>query len=124
VPGGTVVNWPKSREALSRGANAYVRLMLRIGVHDATAGFRAYRAQTLRRIGLDGVDSRGYCFQVDLTLRTVQEHLTVAEVPITFTERARGASKMSRAVVAEALLRVTQWGLAGMLGRQRRKSRA
>jgi dolichol-phosphate mannosyltransferase len=121
VPGGTVVNWPKSREALSRGANAYVRLMLRIGVHDATAGFRAYRAQTLRRIGLADVDSRGYCFQVDLTLRTVQERLKVAEVPITFTERERGASKMSRAVVAEALMRVTQWGLAGMLGRKRAK---
>ena len=123
VPGGTVVNWPKSREALSRGANAYVRLMLRIGVHDATAGFRAYRAETLRRIGLDEVDSRGYCFQVDLTLRTVQERLKVSEVPITFTERARGASKMSRAVVGEALLRVTQWGLAGLVGRERHKHR-
>lgn len=123
VPGGTVVNWPKSREALSRGANVYVRLMLRIGVHDATAGYRAYRAQTLRRIGLEHVDSRGYCFQIDLTLRTAQEHLKIAEVPITFTERARGASKMSRAVVAEALLRVTQWGIASLVGRRRRRPR-
>jgi dolichol-phosphate mannosyltransferase len=119
VPGGTTVNWPKSREALSRGANAYVRLMLGTGVHDATAGYRAYRADTLRGIGLDEVMSQGYCFQIDLTLRTVQEGFTVTEVPITFTERARGASKMSRAVVAEALWRVTQWGVAGRLGRRR-----
>jgi len=120
VPGGTTVNWPKSREALSRGANAYVRLMLGTGVHDATAGYRAYRADTLRAIGLDEVVSQGYCFQIDLTMRTVREGFTVTEVPITFTERARGASKMSRAVVAEALWRVTQWGVAGRLGRRRR----
>jgi dolichol-phosphate mannosyltransferase len=120
VPGGTTVNWPKSREALSRGANAYVRLMLGIGVRDATGGYRAYRADTLRALGLEQVESQGYCFQVDLTLRTVQEGFAVAEVPITFTERARGASKMSRAVVAEALWRVTQWGVAGRLGRRRR----
>ncbi len=119
VRGGTTVNWPRSREALSRGANAYVRLMLRIGVHDATGGYRAYRAQTLRVIGIDDVDSQGYCFQVDLTLRTVQQGCTVTEVPITFTERTRGASKMSRAIVVEALWRVTQWGLAGRLGRAR-----
>ena len=120
VPGGTTVNWPKSREALSRGANAYVRLMLSIGVRDATGGYRAYRADTLRALGLTEVESQGYCFQIDLTLRTVQEGFAVAEVPITFTERARGASKMSRAVVAEALWRVTQWGVAGRLGRRRR----
>jgi len=123
VPGGTVVNWPKSREILSRGANIYVRMMLGIGVHDATAGFRAYRAGTLHAIGLDDVDSQGYCFQVDLTLRTAERGLVIREVPITFTERARGASKMSQAVVAEALWRVAQWGVAGRLGRRRRPSR-
>jgi dolichol-phosphate mannosyltransferase len=123
VPGGTVVNWPKSREILSRGANVYVRMMLGIGVHDATAGFRAYRAGTLRAIGLEDVDSQGYCFQVDLTLRTAERNLVIREVPITFTERARGASKMSQAVVAEALWRVAQWGVAGRLGRRRRPSR-
>ena len=122
VPGGTVVNWPKSREILSRGANIYVRMMLGIGVHDATAGFRAYRADTLRAIGLDQIDSQGYCFQVDLTLRTSEHGFTIREVPITFTERARGASKMSRAVVAEALWRVAQWGVAKRLGRRRRPS--
>lgn len=113
VPGGTVVNWPKSREALSRGANLYVKLMLGIGVRDATGGYRAYRADVLRAMNLDEVDSQGYCFQIDLTLRTVEQGLRVAEVPITFTERARGASKMSRAIVVEALLSVTRWGLSG-----------
>jgi dolichol-phosphate mannosyltransferase len=119
VPGGTVVNWPKSREALSRGANVYVRLMLRISVHDATAGYRAYRASTLRAIGLQQVESQGYCFQVDLTQRAAQAGLRITEVPITFTERARGASKMSRAVIAEALWRVAVWGIGARLGRRR-----
>lgn len=120
VPGGTTVNWPKSREFLSRGANTYVRLMLRIGVHDATGGYRAYRASTLRAIGLDEVESQGYCFQIDLTLRTKESGREITEVPITFTERARGASKMSRAVIAEALIRVAQWGVAGWFGKRRR----
>ena len=122
VPGGTVVNWPKSREALSRGANIYVRLMLGISVRDATGGYRAYRAQTLREIGLEDVSSQGYCFQIDLTLRTIERAGKVIEVPITFTERARGASKMSRAIVFEALWRVGRWGLAGRRGGRRRAS--
>jgi dolichol-phosphate mannosyltransferase len=116
VPGGTVVNWPKSRQALSRGANIYVRLMLGIAVRDATGGYRAYRARTLGEIGLADVDSQGYCFQIDLTLRTIERGGTVTEVPITFTERARGASKMSRAIVFEALWRVAKWGLTGRRG--------
>jgi dolichol-phosphate mannosyltransferase len=111
VRGGTVRNWPRSREVLSRAGNAYARIMLRLSVHDATGGYRAYRAATLRRIGLGEVRSQGYCFQIELTLRTVRSGLTVAEVPITFTERARGTSKMSRAIVAEALWRVTLWSV-------------
>ena len=119
VAGGTVRNWPKSREALSRGANTYARLMLRLPIRDATAGFRAYRADTLRTIDLGSVQSQGYCFQIDLTLRAVSAGLTVTEVPITFVDRTRGASKMSRAVMAEAFWRVAQWGLAGRLHRRR-----
>ena len=118
VPGGTVVNWPKSREILSRGANIYVRMMLGIGVHDATAGFRVYRADTLRAIGLDQIDSQGYCFQVDLTLRTSEHGFTIREVPITFTERARGARKRSLAVVAEALWWFARGGGEKGLGRR------
>ncbi|MBG0816734.1 polyprenol monophosphomannose synthase [Planomonospora sp. ID82291] len=120
VPGGKVVNWPGSRELLSRGANVYTRIMLGMPVRDATAGFRAYRASTLEKIGLDDVESQGYCFQVDLTLRTVRHGLRVAEVPITFVERTVGASKMSRDVIAEALWRVTLWGVTGLPRRLRR----
>lgn len=120
IPGGTVRNWPKSREFLSRGANTYARLMLRVPVRDTTAGYRAYRAETLRAIALDTVRSQGYCFQIDLTLRAVNAGLTVLEVPITFIDRARGASKMSRAVMAEAFWRVAQWGVADRLRRRPR----
>ncbi|WP_248963357.1 polyprenol monophosphomannose synthase [Sphaerisporangium perillae] len=120
VPGGELVNWPASRKALSRGANTYVRIMLGVPVRDATAGFRAYRASALGKIVLDEVQSQGYCFQVDLTLRTVRQGLRVTEVPITFVERTVGASKMSRAVFVEALWRVTLWGITGLPRRLRR----
>lgn len=93
MPGGIVRNWPKSREVLSRGGNAYARVMLGIGVRDATGGYRAYRADTLRAIGLDTVESQGYCFQIDMALRAVRAGLTVIEVPITFTERTRGRAR-------------------------------
>ena len=113
VPGGTVVNWPKSREILSRGGNTYARLMLGIKIQDATGGYRAYRASTLRKISLDEVESQGYCFQIDLAMRAIRAGLKVTEVPITFVERVHGTSKMSRAVVAEAFWRVTIWGITG-----------
>ncbi len=116
VPGGKVVNWPFRRELLSRGANIYVRLMLGIPVRDATAGFRAYRAATLRKIGLDDVESQGYCFQVDLTLRTVRNGLRVTEVPIRFVERTVGASKMSGNIMKEALWRITVWASRASTG--------
>lgn len=116
VPGGAVVNWPKSREALSRLGNAYARTVLGIPVRDATGGFRAYRANVLRAIPLDDVRSQGYCFQVDLVLRSIEHGFRVVEVPITFVEREHGASKMSRAIVAEALWRVTVWGVQRRLG--------
>jgi len=123
VPGGKVVNWPLSRELLSRGANTYVRFMLGLPVRDSTAGFRAYRAATLEKIGLDDVQSQGYCFQVDLTLRTVRSGLRVTEVPITFVDRTIGSSKMSRDIVMEALWRVTAWGVRGLPARLRGKRR-
>ena len=86
---------------------------------DATGGYRAYRASALRAISLDTVESAGYCFQIDLTLRMVRAGLRIVEVPITFVERERGASKMSRAIIGEAFLRVAQWGIASRLGRRR-----
>ena len=115
VPGGTVVNWPVSRQLLSKGANLYTRLMLGVRVKDATGGFRVYRAATLRRIGLDGIQSAGYCFQVDMTLRVLQAGLRITEVPITFVERERGASKMSRSVILESFTRIAQWGISARL---------
>ncbi|HEY3685023.1 MAG TPA: polyprenol monophosphomannose synthase [Streptosporangiaceae bacterium] len=112
VRGGRVRNWPLKRELLSRAANLYARVMLGIPVRDATGGYRAFRAATLKRIGLDDVQSQGYCFQVDLAMRTLDDGMRVREVPITFVERVHGASKMSKDVFREALVRVTLWGLA------------
>ena len=111
MKGGSVVNWPLSREALSRGGNLYVRLLLGIRVRDATAGFRVFRRSTLEKIDLDTVQSTGYVFQTELVTRALRAGLVVAEVPIEFIERVRGASKMSGAVAGESMKRVTQWGL-------------
>ncbi|MFI7672558.1 polyprenol monophosphomannose synthase [Actinophytocola sp. NPDC049390] len=111
VPGGKVVNWPKHRYMLSWGANTYARIALGARVKDMTAGFRAYRREALQKIRIDNVASRGYCFQIDLGWRTIEAGFTVVEVPITFTEREHGVSKMSSDVIREALIRVTKWGL-------------
>ncbi|MEU3776172.1 polyprenol monophosphomannose synthase [Streptomyces sp. NPDC032472] len=111
VPGGRVVNWPKSREFLSRGGSTYSRLMLDVPIRDVTGGYRAFRRETLEGLGLAEVASAGYCFQVDLARRAVKAGFRVVEVPITFVEREFGDSKMSRDIVVEALWRVTQWGL-------------
>jgi dolichol-phosphate mannosyltransferase len=116
VPGGRVVNWPRYREMLSRGGNAYTRLALGVPLRDATGGYRAFRADALRRLDLDDVASQGYCFQVDLAWRAVRSGLRVVEVPITFVERVEGTSKMSSAIVLEALVRVTGWGVARRFG--------
>lgn len=111
VRGGKVVNWPMHRELLSRGGNIYTRLWLGMPVSDATGGFRAFRMSALDAIGIDNVQSQGYCFQVDMAWRAVQSGLKVVEVPITFIERVRGESKMDQAIVREALKLVTVWGL-------------
>lgn len=110
VPGGSVVNWPKSREMLSRGGNWYTRKALRLPLRDATGGYRAFRSTALRELDLDGVGSAGYIFQVDLAYRAVRGGLRVKEVPIEFIEREVGTSKMSQSIVTEALWRVTVWG--------------
>jgi dolichol-phosphate mannosyltransferase len=110
VPGGSVVNWPKSRELLSRGGSLYTRMMLGVPMRDATGGYRAFRADTLRKLDLTGVESAGYCFQVELGWRAVKAGMRVREVPIEFVERELGSSKMSQRSVVEALWRVTVWG--------------
>lgn len=117
MPGGDVQQWSWSRTWLSRGGNAYIRAALGMPLRDATSGFRAYRASVLRQIQLGRIASAGYCFQADLTRQVFRSGAHVVEVPITFVERTAGASKMSRAIMFESLLRVTAWGLADR-GRQ------
>ncbi len=117
VPGGSVVNWPKTREFISRGGSWYARWMLGLSVRDVTAGFRAYRSEVLRKIDLSGIESHGYCFQIDMTRRIVAAGYELVEVPIEFRDREFGDSKMSGAIVREAMLKVTEWGFARVFRR-------
>ncbi len=119
VRGGSVVNWPMSRRVLSVGGNVYVRVMLGMSVHDATGGYRVYRASALRRMDLHLVESQGYGFQVDMTWRAVKAGLTVVEVPIEFVERVIGESKMSGHIIQEAMLNVTKWSVTHRVDRLR-----
>ncbi len=119
IPGGEVRNWPRSRRLLSQGGNHYTRIALGLPLHDATGGFRAYRRAVLDAIPLGEVASQGYCFQVDLAWQAWRLGFRIVEVPITFVERERGQSKMSRAIVAEALWRVTWWALRSRRARPR-----
>ena len=112
VKGGEVLNWPKSREVLSRAGNLWTRVALGIPLRDATGGYRVFRRKTLLGLGLDNVASAGYCFQVDIAWRALKAGFRVVEVPITFIEREYGDSKMSQRIVAEALVRTTLWGIA------------
>lgn len=112
VPGGKVVNWPKWREVLSRGGNSYARVMLGLDLGDATGGFRAYRKGVLETIDFDSTTSEGYCFQVEMVGRSLARNYRVLEVPIVFTERTNGVSKMSNSIVLEAFGRIGTWGLS------------
>ncbi|WP_211658490.1 polyprenol monophosphomannose synthase [Phytoactinopolyspora halophila] len=119
VPGGSVVNWARHRELLSRSANLYARLALGIRIRDATGGYRAFTATALEHLDLETIASQGYCFQVDLAWRAVRAGLRVVEVPITFVEREQGQSKMGADIVREALLRVSRWGIEHRLAQLR-----
>lgn len=111
MKGGRVLNYSKSREALSRAANIWVQMAMDIPVHDATGGLNAFRASTLRAIDLDAVaDNKGYAFQIDLTRRVLAAGGTVREVPIEFPDRRFGQSKMSGAIIGEALISTAAWG--------------
>jgi len=109
--GGSVVNWSRRRELLSRAANVWVQAMMNMPVHDSTGGFNAYRASILRRIDLSDVTSKGYSFQVDMTRRVLEAGGLVAEVPIEFQERLSGESKMSGSIIQEALVKTAGWGV-------------
>jgi dolichol-phosphate mannosyltransferase len=106
VDGGGVGDWGALRRAISRGGSAYARLVLGVPVADLTGGFKCFRREVLEAIDLDAVRSKGYAFQVELTYRAVQHGFRVVEVPIVFRDRRVGSSKMSRAIVAEAIWRV------------------
>ncbi|MCX7539844.1 polyprenol monophosphomannose synthase [Corynebacterium antarcticum] len=112
VDGGKVVNWPKQRWLLSKGGNIYISLALGAGLSDMTAGYRAYRRELIESLDLDELSNAGYIFQVDLAWRAVREGFDVREVPITFTEREIGESKLDGSFVKDSLTQVTAWGVA------------
>ena len=120
VPGGGVIGWPLWRKFISRGGSAYARFALGVPVRDMTGGYRAFTAEALERIDLDGVLSQGYCFQIDMLWHAQVAGLRIKEVPITFPERERGNSKMSSGIVVEAMLRVTGWAIGSLPARLRR----
>ncbi|WP_454294747.1 polyprenol monophosphomannose synthase [Salana multivorans] len=121
VAGGGTVNWPWYRQLISRAGTAYPRLILRLPVKDATAGYRVYPAWVLRALPLAEVESHGYAFQVDMTYRVHRMGGRIVEVPITFVERVEGVSKMSRGIVVEAFRNVTRWGVQDIRRRLRRR---
>lgn len=124
VPGGGTRNWPWHRRALSAGGNRYVRLVTGVDVRDGTSGYRAFRRAVLEEIDLQALRSDGYSFQLETLLRAWRAGFVVDEVPITFVERRAGTSKISRAIVLEALWRVLRWGLAGPRQPSRRHPRS
>ncbi|WP_420453723.1 polyprenol monophosphomannose synthase [Ilumatobacter sp.] len=121
VPGGAVVGWPRRRTWLSRWGNRYAAIALGLALNDATAGYRVYRSDALRRIDLGSVRAEGYVFQVEMTYRAVLAGCSVVEVPITFRDRVAGSSKMSGGIVREAFARVTWWSLTDAVSLRRRR---
>ncbi len=115
VKGGKIMNWPAKRYLLSKLGNIYGRLMLRIAIKDATAGFRVYSRQALENAQILNSTSQGYVFQLENSVRVSEAKLSVQEIPITFVEREFGESKMNASIVKEAMLKVTFWGLRGRI---------
>jgi dolichol-phosphate mannosyltransferase len=117
VEDGGIANWSKFREYLSKSANTYANLLLSLGVKDTTSGFRIYTAALVKKMEISTIRSEGYCFQIEMTRRTIARGGSVAEIPITFMERAHGVSKMSFMIALEAVLRITAWGALRLIGR-------
>ncbi len=115
INGGSVVNWPKSRQLLSRAGTRYARLALEIPLHDLTGGFRVYTKELLSQLNLDEMKASGYCYSLEMAMASELAGATMIEVPITFVERINGVSKMSRSIVFEALWRTTLWGISRRL---------
>jgi len=117
IKDGGIANWSKFRQYLSKSANIYANLLLSLGVKDATAGFRIYSSAILKKMEISTIRSEGYCFQIEMTRRALSRGGSVAEVPITFVERAHGVSKMSFTIAVEAVVRITAWGALRLIGR-------
>jgi dolichol-phosphate mannosyltransferase len=116
VPGGGTANWGLIRRLISRGASIYTRVLL-MPIHDATGGFKCFRRHVLESIDLDAIDAAGYVFQIETTYRTLRKGFRVVEVPIRFVDRTAGSSKMSRAIVLEAVWKVPALRLAALARR-------
>jgi dolichol-phosphate mannosyltransferase len=117
VSDGSIENWSKFREYLSKSANRYANLLLSLGVKDTTSGFRIYTSALLKKMEISTIRSEGYCFQIEMTRRASARGGSIAEVPITFIERAHGKSKMSFSIALEAVVRITAWGALRLIGR-------
>jgi dolichol-phosphate mannosyltransferase len=117
VPGGGTRNWGLLRRFISRGGSRYAQVLLQLGIRDLTGGFKCYRREVLERIDLDAIKSLGYAFQIETTYRAIRAGFRVVEVPITFVDREVGGSKMSRAIVAEAVWKVPVLRVRALLGR-------
>jgi dolichol-phosphate mannosyltransferase len=115
IPGGSVVNWPKSRQLLSRSGTRYASIALGIDLADLTGGFRIYSRELLECLNLSQMTATGYCFQIEMALASHLAGARATQVPITFVERINGVSKMSKAIVIEALLQTTRWGVTRRL---------
>ena len=120
IADGAIENWSKFRELLSRSANRYTQFALQLGCQDATAGFRIYKSDLIKRMHVDAIKSEGYCFQIEMTRAAQSAQALIAEYPITFKERETGSSKMSSKIVVEAMWRVTIWGLKRVFSRSSR----
>ena len=115
MSGGGVVNWPKSRRLLSKTGTRYAKFALKLDLRDLTGGYRIYSSELLDSLKLKGMKATGYCFQIEMAMAASLAGALATEVPITFVERADGVSKMTKAIVLEALIQVTRWGLARRL---------
>ena len=117
VKDGGVANWSKFRKNLSKSANKYANVVLSLGIKDTTSGFRIYTSALVKKMEISTIRSEGYCFQIEMTRRAISRGGSVAEIPITFIERAHGVSKMSFMIALEAVLRITAWGALRLIGR-------
>jgi len=115
MAGGGVVNWPRSRQALSKAGTKYAKFALNLKLNDLTGGYRIYSAELLNSLNLKDMKATGYCFQIEMAMAASLAGALATEVPITFVERVDGVSKMTKAIVFEALIQVTLWGLARRL---------